>query len=170
MIYTINMYTTVCQFWRFVFHHEQSVIDHYARISLLSFCTKIRLHIYHLSWPSPQILYLSINAWNIICVYLAVNLLEKARWNGWTKRIFFWSVISLSVRLSDRPFVRPSDLPFTPSSSPLFLSPIPNFYRAHHLKNPLKLPIDLWRIDSKMLHSKMEKKMLKCHLLFKQLI
>ena len=32
MIYTINMHTTVYQFWRFVNHHEQSVIDHYARI------------------------------------------------------------------------------------------------------------------------------------------
>ena len=34
MIYLINMHTTVYQFWRFVYHHEQSVIDHYARISL----------------------------------------------------------------------------------------------------------------------------------------
>ena len=52
MIYTINMHTTVDQFWRFVYHHEQSVIDHYARISLytLSFCTKIILHVYNLSW------------------------------------------------------------------------------------------------------------------------
>ena len=41
MIYTINMHTTV-------YHHEQSVIDHHARISLytLSFCTGIRLHVY----------------------------------------------------------------------------------------------------------------------------
>ena len=34
MIYSINMHTTVYQFWRFVYHHGQSVIDHYARISL----------------------------------------------------------------------------------------------------------------------------------------
>ena len=34
MIYSINMHTAVYQFWRFVYHHEQSVIDHYARISL----------------------------------------------------------------------------------------------------------------------------------------
>ena len=52
MIYTINMHTTVYQFWRFVYHYEQSVIDHYARIS---FCTKIRLHVYHLSWPKIKI-------------------------------------------------------------------------------------------------------------------
>ena len=26
------MHTTVYQFWRFVYHHEQYVIDHYARI------------------------------------------------------------------------------------------------------------------------------------------
>ena len=53
MIYSINMHTTVDQFRRFVYHHEQSVIDHYARISLYtqSFCTKIRLHVYHLSRP-----------------------------------------------------------------------------------------------------------------------
>ena len=53
MIYSINMHTTVYQFWRFVYHHEQSAIDHYARSSLytLSICTKIRLHVYHLSWP-----------------------------------------------------------------------------------------------------------------------
>ena len=29
MIYSINMHTTVYQFWRFVYHPEQSVIDHY---------------------------------------------------------------------------------------------------------------------------------------------
>ena len=53
LIYSINMHTTVYQFWRFVYQFEQSVIDHYARISLytLSFCTKIRLHVYHLSLP-----------------------------------------------------------------------------------------------------------------------
>ena len=53
MIYSLNMHTTVYQFWRFVYKFEQSVIDHYARISLytLSLCTKIRLHVYHLSWP-----------------------------------------------------------------------------------------------------------------------
>ena len=34
MIYTINiLYTTVYQFWRFVYHLEQSVIDHYIRRS-----------------------------------------------------------------------------------------------------------------------------------------
>ena len=44
------------------------------------------------------------------------NLLS--RYKGWTKWIFFRLVISLSVCLSHRPFVRPSDLPFTPSSSP----------------------------------------------------
>ena len=32
IMYTINMHTTVYQFWRLVYHHEQSVIDHYARI------------------------------------------------------------------------------------------------------------------------------------------
>ena len=43
MIYTINMHTIVYQFWRFVYHHERSVIDHCERISLytLSFCTEI---------------------------------------------------------------------------------------------------------------------------------
>ena len=55
MIYSINMHTTVYQFWRFV----QSVIDHYLRISLftLSFCTKIRLHVYHLSLPPPPLIF-----------------------------------------------------------------------------------------------------------------
>ena len=56
MIYTINMHTTVYQFWRFVYHHEQSVIDYYARISIymLSFCTKIGLHVYNLWWTRPK--------------------------------------------------------------------------------------------------------------------
>ena len=46
MIYSIYMHTTVYQFWPFVYHHEQSESDHYARMSLymLWFCTKIRLH------------------------------------------------------------------------------------------------------------------------------
>ena len=35
MIYSINMHTTVYQFWRFVYHPEQSVIDHYARSSFI---------------------------------------------------------------------------------------------------------------------------------------
>ena len=32
MIYTTNMHTTVYQFRRLVYHHEQSVIDHYIII------------------------------------------------------------------------------------------------------------------------------------------
>ena len=45
------MRTTVYQFWRFVYHHEQSVIDHYARISFIRYhfirrsdCTYIIYH------------------------------------------------------------------------------------------------------------------------------
>ena len=46
LIYSINMHTFVYQF-------EQSVIDHYERISLYtkSFCTEIRLCVYHFLWP-----------------------------------------------------------------------------------------------------------------------
>ena len=53
MIYSINMHTTVYQFWRFVYHHEQSVIDHYTRSSLYtrSFCTGIKLYVGHFLWP-----------------------------------------------------------------------------------------------------------------------
>ena len=55
MIYSINMHTTVYQFWRFVYHHEQSGIDHYARSSFYtrSFCTAIKLYVGHFLWP-PQ--------------------------------------------------------------------------------------------------------------------
>ena len=53
MIYSINMHTTVYQFWRFVYHPEQSVIDHYARSSFYtrSFCTAIKLYVGHFLWP-----------------------------------------------------------------------------------------------------------------------
>ena len=53
MIYSINMHTTVYQFWRFVYHHEQSGIDHYARSLLYtrSFCTGIKLYVGHFLWP-----------------------------------------------------------------------------------------------------------------------
>ena len=51
MIYSINMHTTVYQFWRFVYHHEQSVMDQYAHycISILtvrnrSLCTNIIIY------------------------------------------------------------------------------------------------------------------------------
>ena len=37
MIYSINMHTTVYQFWRFVYHHEQSV-------SIIILCTKFIIH------------------------------------------------------------------------------------------------------------------------------
>ena len=67
MIYSINMHTTVYQFWRFVYHNEQSVIDHYARISLytLSFWTKIRLHVYHLSWPQTSLSQKGTYSWTL---------------------------------------------------------------------------------------------------------
>ena len=79
MIYTINIHTTVYQFWRFVYHHEQSVIDNYARITLytLSLCTKIRLHAYHLSWPQMYKMYSLL----IICMY-SMTLL---RWQSKTR-------------------------------------------------------------------------------------
>ena len=53
MIYSINMHTTVYQFWRFVYHPEQSVIDNYARSSFYtrSFCTAIKLYLGHFLWP-----------------------------------------------------------------------------------------------------------------------
>ena len=57
MIYTINMHTTVYQFWRFVYHHEQSVIMHKYHYIHILFCAKIRLHVYHLSWPHVEILF-----------------------------------------------------------------------------------------------------------------
>ena len=39
MKYSINMHTTVYQFWRFVYHHEQSVMDQYA------VCTNIIIYV-----------------------------------------------------------------------------------------------------------------------------
>ena len=76
MIYSINMHTTVYQFWRFVYHHEQSVIDHYARISLYHFvrrsdCTYI---IYHGPYLSIYLsLYLSIFLFlSYIFIYLSM--------------------------------------------------------------------------------------------------
>ena len=74
--YTINMHTTVYQYWRFVYHHIQSVIDHYARISLytLSFCTKMRLHVYHLSWPLFE--------------FRELKITENAPWDGrWYQKL-----------------------------------------------------------------------------------
>ena len=77
MIYTINMHTTVYQFWRFVYHHEQSVIDHYARISLYtrSFCTGIKLYVGHFLWPLKNIalVYLQINQ----LIYIFLNFLGE---------------------------------------------------------------------------------------------
>ena len=66
MIYSINMHTTVYQFWRFVYHHEQSVIDHYVRSSLYtrSFCTGSKLYVGHFLWPQialPIYLWICIN-------------------------------------------------------------------------------------------------------------
>ena len=57
MIYSISMHTTVYQFWRFVYHHEQSAIDRYARSSLYtrSFCTGIKLHVGHFLWPQDLV-------------------------------------------------------------------------------------------------------------------
>ena len=54
LIYSINMHTFVYQF-------ERSVIDHYERISLYtkSFCTEIRLHVYHFLWPRFSSMHLS---------------------------------------------------------------------------------------------------------------
>ena len=54
MIYSINMHTTIYQFWRFVYHHEQSVIDHYARSSFYtrSFCMANKLYVGHFYGPA----------------------------------------------------------------------------------------------------------------------
>ena len=75
MIYSINMHTTVYQFWRFVYHPKQSVIDHYARSSFYtrSFCTVIKLYVGHFLWPllagqisifflRPLYLFVSVNS------------------------------------------------------------------------------------------------------------
>ena len=62
MIYSINMHTTVYQFWRFVYHHKQSEIDHYARSSLYtrSFCTGIKLYIGHFLWPRCKMFFQTV--------------------------------------------------------------------------------------------------------------
>ena len=114
------MHTTVYQFWRFVYHHEQSVIDHYARISLytLSFCTKIRLHVYHLSWPHQLSLLivhlLPCNIWkrniksklpSFINAYLQIRqmifIYSFIALNGcqsWIYLIFLFSICDLGVQ------------------------------------------------------------------------
>ena len=80
------------------------------------------------------------------------------KWYSTGQRLLFiasdlgWRQNSVSHLLIVHPSVC-----LTANSPPFFLSPVPNYYRTHHLKNPLKLPVDLSRIDSKMLHSKMKK-------------
>ena len=97
MIYTINMHATVYQFWRFVYHHEQFVIGHYARISLytLSFCTEI--------WEGTR-LPLEVNGyfdgsvaslWSLLSVFWSVrpfgsNNLLKVREVKFSIGLKFW--------------------------------------------------------------------------------
>ena len=69
------MHTTVYQFWRFVYHLEQSVIDHYARSSFYtrSFCTAIKLYVSHFLWPRrPHLLHPLLHA-SLWCWYWQSN-------------------------------------------------------------------------------------------------
>ena len=74
MIYSINMHTTVYQFWRFVYHPEQSVIDHYARSSFYtrSFCTAIKLYVGHFYGPGT-----SNNAFKVLNIDLTKATKKK---------------------------------------------------------------------------------------------
>ena len=108
MIYTINMHTTLYQFWRFVYHHEQSVIDHYARSSLYtrSFCTGIKLYVGYFLWSPPppsfclssifasifaNYLYISeISIYSTPCWHIDRNRLKMDIINEQCISLYFW--------------------------------------------------------------------------------
>ena len=72
------MHTTVYKFWRFVYHPEQSVIDHYARSSFYtrSFCTAIKLYVGHFLLP--------LTSMGILMSYFFINMIYleilKTQW------------------------------------------------------------------------------------------